>query len=272
MEFWLTKLSRGVTFWGDMRYVVRYYLAGTAFTVEGSGMPRRKRKSKNGNGAAPVDRREEEARIAMKHARDTQEARRKIEDMMEEDDSPEMLEAMKDLNPKQVAMFAAWVINGGNVTKAAESVGYNGTYGRRVWNENPGFQRAKEYFDNFVMEEDTREWIELLPEAKFTLRDLLKAKDEKVRFLAAKDIVDRAEGKATSRVDVNIRDERQEISEMEMQLAFSMMHHKGMTFAQAVDWMNGHPEETKSWIRSQQEALGIASGGTEVQEAEVLPP
>jgi hypothetical protein len=154
---------------------------------------------------------------------------------------------LSSMNVKHVALFCAWLVNGQNISAAARSIGYAPVYAMELFRSHPSFQDAKQYIDRIMTLED-QEWIECLPQARQTLRSLLLAKDEKVRYLAAKDIVDRAEGKATTRVDMTVRDERPSLTDAEMQLAFSLIQQTGISFAEARDYIKGHPDEVSAWI------------------------
>ncbi len=104
-------------------------------------------------------------------------------------------------------------------------------------------------------------------EARQTLRSLLLSKDPKVRYLAAKDIVDRAEGKAVARVDMTVREDKPSLTDGQMQLAFSLMRAKGIGFAEAVTWIQRNPDESDRWIRQNAIKTGM---GREVRQIE--PP
>lgn len=189
-------------------------------------------------------------------------------------DPPGMDEGLKSalyqMNPKQVALFSAWVINGRNIRQAARTVGYSQDHAYDLFNNSPAFREAKSYLSAIVLMED-QEWIDCLPQARQTLRSLLIAKDEKVRYLAAKDIVDRAEGKPVARVDMTVRDERPSLTDGQMQLAFSLMQHSGIGFAEAVAWIRDHPDEAQVWIAANAtKQLAARNGGREVatQEAD----
>jgi hypothetical protein len=167
---------------------------------------------------------------------------------------PKLQEALQQMNTKQVALFCAWVINGRNITQAARQIGYNVSYAQRLFTQDPAFQEAKGYLQDIVMLED-QDWIECLPQARQTLRSLLNSPDDKVKYLAAKDIVDRAEGKPIARTTMTLRDERPTLSDGQMQLLFSIMQATGVGFAEAKAWMEKHPEESQRWIAENTKAL-----------------
>jgi hypothetical protein len=166
-----------------------------------------------------------------------------------DDMNPILLDAVNKMNPKQVALFSAWVINGRNVSAAARQVGYHPQHARTLFKSHSGFLEAKNYLKDIVLLED-QEWIDCLPQARQTLRSLLNARDEKVRLWAAKDIVDRAEGKPTTRVDMTIRDERPSLSDGQLQLVISIMQTTGVSFAEAKAHVEAHPDEAERWIAS----------------------
>lgn len=141
----------------------------------------------------------------------------------------------------------AWLTNGNNEKRAALQTGYTVKTVKEVLDSDP--------VQEFILlvqafrPTEAQEWIDLLPEARYTMRNLLRSEDDKVRYLAAKDIVDRAEGKATQKVDMTVRDERPGMSDEEMQLAFSIMQQAETGFAETVEWMRAHPDEVAEWIR-----------------------
>jgi hypothetical protein len=163
---------------------------------------------------------------------------------------PELQGALHKMNPKQVALFCAWVVNGRNINAAARQIGFNESYARKLFSQDSAFKKARTYLEDIVLLED-QEWIDCLPRARQTMRSLLVAKDEKVRYPAAKDIVDRAEGKAVARVDMNIREHQPSLTDGEMQLALSLMQHAALGFAEAVADIRAHPAESEQWIAEQ---------------------
>jgi hypothetical protein len=156
---------------------------------------------------------------------------------------------MYKMNPKQVGLFCAWIVNGRNITQAARQVGYSPEHARKMFTTHPAFTEAKNYIGAIMTLED-QEWIDCLPQARQTMRSLMLAKDEKVRFWAAKDIVDRAEGKPTSRVDMTIRDDRPSLSDGQLQLVISLMQTHRISFAEAKAHVEAHPDEAARWIAS----------------------
>jgi len=178
------------------------------------------------------------------------------EDPIRED--PALQEMTRKMNAKQLALFTAWVMNGRNLSAAARAVGYHPSYAHTLMKSSPVFERAAEYA-NQKLEAEDKEWIECLPDARQTLRSLMRnSKDDKVRYLAAKDIVDRAEGKPVAKVDMQVRDERPSITDEEMQMAFSLMQQAGWTFPQAMEWMRSHPEKVQQWVGQNVKMLEVA--------------
>jgi hypothetical protein len=165
--------------------------------------------------------------------------------------TPDAPEELRDIthamNAQQLALFGQWVTNGRNISKAARDVGYAESYARNIFSKNPAFVAARKLLKETLTEED-KEWIDMIPQAKRTLLSLLEAEDEKVRYLAAKDIVDRGEGKAISRITHTVKDERPTMSEGEMQLAFSLMKERGMPFAEAQEFIRNNPHRVAQWI------------------------
>jgi hypothetical protein len=193
------------------------------------------------------------------------------------DMDPKLRQALYKMNPKQVALFCAWVINGRNISAAGRQVGFHPVYARQLFTTHPAFKEAKRYLQSIVLMED-QEWIDCLPQARQTLRSLLVAKDEKVRYLAAKDIVDRAEGKAVARMDMTIREDRPSITDAQMQLIFSIMQTMSVGFAEAKAWVEKHPEESQKWIDQHvqktlpagREVAEVPAPNRDFEEAEVV--
>lgn len=182
---------------------------------------------------------------------------------------------LQGLTPQQVALFAAMLVNGGNITRAARSVGMNGSYARRlVAKEGPFREAIRAYGDG--MRTCLEEWLDLVPRAKAAMVRLLNDPDGKVQYLAAKDILDRAEGKAVSRSEIRVRDERPILNEGEVQLAFALMQRKGIGYAQAVDLIRQNPEDAAQWIAANVVATSatppaLPPGKLEPEDEQVLP-
>jgi hypothetical protein len=159
----------------------------------------------------------------------------------------QLKKTLDNMNPKQVALFCAWVVNGRNISAAGRQIGYAEQHARGLFSKHPAFLAARERVEDILSVED-EEWIESLPEARRTLRQLLKARDEKVRLWAAQDIVNRAEGKPVAKVDMTVREERPSLTDGEMQLAISIMQQTGRPFPEVREWIRQHPEEVRGWV------------------------
>jgi hypothetical protein len=154
---------------------------------------------------------------------------------------------MESASETTIALISAMIINGGNITGAAKQLGMNASYCRDMVSKHPLIREVvAKYRETMISSLD--DWVTLVPRAKGAMLALLNDRDGKVRYLAAKDILDRAEGKATSKLDVKITDERPVLSELEAQLAFALMQQKGMSYAAAVQWIKGNPQEVTQWI------------------------
>jgi len=175
-------------------------------------------------------------------------------------------EASQGLSGKQLALLTAWMRNGRNQRKACETVGYSEPHASVLFNNHPLFVAAKEMIST-LEDEETREWADLLPTAKRTLVSLLEAKDEKVKYLAAKDIVDRAEGKAINRVSHTVTEYQSSLSDGEIQLVISIMHAKGLSFPEAVRVIQQNPDKAQQWIE-----MHSVKGGEIQAEYVALPP
>lgn len=173
---------------------------------------------------------------------------------------PAVKKALRNVPPRHAALAIAWLTNGNNEKRAAIQTGYTLATAKNILQSDP-VQELMLLVKAFRPTE-AQEWTELLPEARYTLRQLMRSDDDKVRYLAAKDIVDRAEGKPTQKVDMTVRDEAPTMTDEEMQLAFSIMQQAGTGFAETVQWMRAHPDEVKEWIEE----------NVTYQEAEVIEP
>ncbi len=185
---------------------------------------------------------------------------------------------MESANETTIALISAMIINGGNISGAAEQLGMNASYCRNLVSKHPLIREVvAKYRETMISSLD--DWVTLVPRAKGAMLSLLNDRDGKVRYLAAKDILDRAEGKATSKLDVKITDERPVLSELEAQLAFALMQQKGMSYAAAVQWIKGNPQEVTQWIeknalRVEPEAISriaLTDGNTPENGPEAVP-
>jgi len=175
---------------------------------------------------------------------------------------PGFTKAMQRLPPRHAALLVAWATNGNNIEAAAEALNYSVATAKTI-EKTEGFQEAQRFVDAFIPSE-ARQWLDILPEARFTLRDLMKSSDDKVRYLAAKDIVDRSEGKSITRIDMSIRDETPSMTDEEMQLAFSIMQQASLGFADTLTWMRANPQQVKDWIKANAKPL-LKEGAVEAE-------
>ena len=173
-------------------------------------------------------------------------------------DVEDVKEVMDGATETEVAVISAMILNGGNASQAAKTLGMNASYVRRMVSNKPVIRKAVELYKHTMLS-SLVEWSELIPLAKGTLQSLLHDPDGKVRYLAAKEILDRAEGKAVARVDMKVTDERPVLSELEVQLAFSMMKDLGWDYAACVQYIRDNPAETQQWVDREKERLRIAS-------------
>ena len=195
----------------------------------------------------------------------------------------EVEEMLASATDTEVALTVAMILNGGNITKAADTIGINGSYARGLVSRKPVIRQAAQMYRDTMLT-SLAEWTQLVPQAKGTLMALLHDSDGKVRYLAAKEILDRAEGKAVAKVDLTVKDERPALSELEVQLAFSMMRELGWDYARCVQYIKDNPQETDEWISRERARIGSGTttpsqeGGMEgedyeiVQEATEPPP
>ena len=152
-------------------------------------------------------------------------------------------------------------MNGGNITEAARQVGYNPSYARSLMAKHPALRGAIQHYKE-QMASCLAEWAELLPKAKATLLALLHDPDARVRYLAAKDIIDRAEGKPVGRMNIAVQEQGPALTEGEVQLAFALMQQLGWSYAEAVQYIQSHPHEVQAWIRKH--TLSLPAEGTVV--------
>jgi hypothetical protein len=158
------------------------------------------------------------------------------------------------LTGEQGALLAAWVMTG-SITEAARQIGMNPSYARRIMSQHPVVSVVKRKLEEHLkatgdkaLVESVATWEELVPKAKGVMLSLLDSEDEKVRLWAAQDIVNRAEGKPTARVDHTVTHQNSpSLPEADVQLAVSLVSQLGWPLAQALEWIRQHPEEAAGW-------------------------
>lgn len=157
------------------------------------------------------------------------------------------------LTAQQAALLAAWVTTG-NISKAAQLVGMNASYARRLFSQNANIALVAAAIEEHMqgvartaVAEAVEEWAELVPRAKAVMMDLLGANDEKVRLWAAQDIVNRAEGKPVAKVEHKHTSEGPQLTEAQMRLAFSLCQAHGLSMAEALEYMRQHPQDVRQW-------------------------
>src|SRR5687767_14248280 len=74
-------------------------------------------------------------------------------------------QGLADLTPKQVAFFAALMVNGGHIRKACEEVKYEYSYGRALVSKHPLIRTAIKQFRE-KMKSSLADWVEMVPRAK----------------------------------------------------------------------------------------------------------
>jgi hypothetical protein len=191
--------------------------------------------------------------------------REKLRKLKEEIRKETRTKVMANLKPRtsglsdaEVELLASW-IETGNITESAKVVGLAPGYARERFAKNPVLKQIAGKIRKGIettlqekVEEYTGEWMDLLSEAKGRLRSLmLEARDEKVQLWAAQYIVDRAQGKATAKVDHRIVEYKAIPDEGVMQLALSIVHQEGLSLPAALEYIRQHPDEVEEWKKTQ---------------------
>lgn len=159
------------------------------------------------------------------------------------------------LTENRMALLVEYKRNGGNVSKAAEAVGLNPSYARRVAAQDPGFRRLLQVVDEAPV---TRviEWSKLVGKAQDTLIELLDGEDSRVKFMAAREILDRAEGKPTQKVDKREVKVQTQIDQDTMMNALRLLAAGAEeSLASALLRAQKHPEEVQKWLSSGREII-----------------
>lgn len=126
------------------------------------------------------------------------------------------------LTEKRAALLAEYRLNGGNVTKAAEVVGLNPSYARRVAATDPGFRLLLEATNKAPLTKLVQ-WGKLTGKAQETLLELMDCEDNRVRFMAAREVLDRAEGKPTQKTEKTETKVTASIDQETMMMALSLV-------------------------------------------------
>jgi hypothetical protein len=145
---------------------------------------------------------------------------------------------------------AELVANGGNASAAARAVGYHPDHGRRLVSRDPTIRAALERVRQDA-EGELRDWAVLAGRAQHVLAELLDAEDSRVRLMAALHILERALGRVPQRVEHRVK-HRAILSDVEMQAAISLVAEHGLSSAEAVQYVQEHPEEVRAWAVSAQ--------------------
>ena len=140
---------------------------------------------------------------------------------------------------------AELVANGGNATAAARAVGYHPDHGRRLVSRDATVRATLERIQDETQAE-LREWVDLAPRAQERLLELVESADEKVALSAAREILDRAIGKAPVKVEKTV-EHRGGLTEVEMQCVLSIMAAYRWSLLEAQEYVRSNPEEVQEW-------------------------
>lgn len=169
----------------------------------------------------------------------------------------------KDLlkaRPEHIAFAVRYVMNGGNAGAAARSLGLREQQGRRWVIDNPVVLAAIAEYQRTAT--DVLQDFEVLSRRAIqTMVDLLDSDSDMVRLGAARELVNRAMGLPTVKVEQKVIHE-DGLSEVQMQCVLSLMAQKRMTLEEAKSWVLSHPDEVRAWA-SRQLVAGGASGESE---------
>lgn len=151
---------------------------------------------------------------------------------------------------KRAKFIAELVANGGNLTQAAVSVGYHPQHGRRLA-KDPEVQAALEQATKTV-ENNITQWAAMQEAARQKMYNLMSsANDERVQLLAAKEIIERHEGKTTAKVEHSGEVTTRVIEDEGTIMAImTLMGRRGWSLAQAFTYVKANPTEVSEWMRA----------------------
>ena len=140
---------------------------------------------------------------------------------------------------------AELVANGGNATAAARAVGYHPDHGRRLVSRDATVRATLDRMQDETQAE-LREWVDLAPRAQERLAELVESPDEKVALAAAREILDRAIGKAPVKVEKTV-EHRTGLTEIELQCVLSLMAAYKLSLLEAQEYVRSNPVEVQEW-------------------------
>lgn len=164
------------------------------------------------------------------------------------DDKPSYSPKSVTLTEGRAALLAEYRLNGGNISKAAEAVGMNPSYARRIAAQDDGFRMLLKATDEAPMNRII-EWNRLVGKAQETLLELLESPDQRVRFMATREILDRAEGKPTQKTEKTETKVKVSIDQDTMSLALSLLATgKAPSLQEAILKARTEPEKVRAWL------------------------
>lgn len=152
------------------------------------------------------------------------------------------------ITSQQAQLLAEVCTNGGAIAAAARRIGVSPETAYR-WMRRPVLRTLYEEFVASVGHQ-VHDWGTLIGRAQATLLDLLDCEDDRVRKDVAIYLTDRAIGKVANKLDATVTHQN-ELSEVEVQAALSLVAVHGMTLLEAKRYVREHPEEVMDWAKEQ---------------------
>jgi molybdenum-dependent DNA-binding transcriptional regulator ModE len=149
--------------------------------------------------------------------------------------------------PHYARLIAELAMSDGNIRIASERAGISYVHARRLVAQNPAIREAVEAARAQVTSRMQR-WVELAAEAQRTVQALLASESDQVRLSAAKEILDRAEGKPRQAVDVSVEEQEDAPDSITMRYAVALTLSRGIGLAQALEEAERRPEKVKLWL------------------------
>lgn len=178
--------------------------------------------------------------------------------------------------PKQAQFVAELAVNGGNVLKASEAVGYSESYGRQLVSRNESVREALGWIRDRNLSRAIV-WADMMPIAQTELfRLATESENEMVRLHALRLIIAYAEGTPVSRTEALVVHKREAatVTEDVYRWALNQMVSTGKPLAQLLEEAKKNPKAVKEWHKArapQQLPSSLASTRETVQDPDTPP-
>lgn len=179
-----------------------------------------------------------------------------LDETLEELDTKSNTKPSLAMTENRAAFLAELRLNGGNVSKAAVTVGINPAYARRLVTKDPVFKMLAKATKNAPLARLT-EWSKLAIKAQETMAELLESTDQRVRFMAAREILDRAEGKPTQKVERKETKITATIDQETMMMALALVGSGSVgSLQEGILKARTEPEKVKQWLEEGKQLSG----------------